>query len=187
MSRIGRQPIPIPDEVRVTIADGNAVTVTGPKGTSAQILPAAMTIEQRDGVLVVERPSDVREHRALHGLTRQLLANMITGVTAGFEKRLEIRGTGFRASLQDQTLDFQLGFSHAQRVTAPAGVEFELPDPTHIVVRGIDKQQVGQIAAEIRSQRPADPYKGKGLRYEGEYVRRKPGKAAIGLGVGGVG
>ena len=179
MSRIGRQPIPIPDGVSVSVGQGNQVTVEGPKGTLTQRLPTAMRIEQKDRTLSVSRPSDARHHRALHGLTRQLLANMVTGVWQGFEKRLEIRGTGYRAVLQGKTLDLQLGFSHPQQLTPPAGVELELPDPTHVIVRGIDKQLVGQVAADLRKIRPADPYKGKGMRYEGEHVRRKPGKAAV--------
>jgi large subunit ribosomal protein L6 len=185
MSRIGRQPVSIPDGVSVTVEAHNEVTVKGPKGTLTQRLPPAMQIEQQDSTLVVSRPSDARHHRALHGLTRQLLANMVTGVSEGYEKRLEIQGTGYRAVLQGETLDLQLGFSHPQRFTAPEGIEFEVPDPTHIRVRGIDKQLVGRVAADLRRVRPADPYKGKGMRYEGEYVRRKPGKAAVST-VGGI-
>lgn len=185
MSRIGRQPIPIPDGVSVAVRTHNEVTVKGPKGALTQRLPEAMRIEQDGGMLAVSRPSEVRHHKALHGLTRQLLANMVTGVSQGFEKRLEIRGTGYRATLQGKTLDLQLGFSHPQRFTSPEGIEFEVPDPTHITVRGIDKQLVGQVAADLRKARPADPYKGKGMRYQGEYVRRKPGKTAV-TAVGGV-
>ncbi len=184
LSRIGLRPVPIPDGVQVTLADGNAVTVSGPKGALEQRLPAAMRIEQRDGSLFVSRPDDERQNRSLHGLTRQLLNNMVVGVSEGYERRLEIQGTGFRVSLQDATLDLQLGFSHPNRVVAPDGIEFEVPNATHIVVRGVDKQLVGEVAARIRKIRPPDAYKGKGVRYEGEQVRRKPGKAAITAAVG---
>ncbi len=184
MSRIGLRPVRIPDGVQVTLAGGNAVTVTGPKGALEQRMPAAMRIEQRDGSLIVSRPDDERQNRAFHGLTRQLLNNMVVGVSEGYERRLEIQGTGFRANLQGATLDLQLGFSHPTRVAAPDGIEFEVPDTTHIVVRGADKQLVGEVAAQIRKIRPPDAYKGKGVRYEGEQVRRKPGKAAITSAVG---
>ncbi len=181
MSRIGQLPIPVPGGVTVSIGDGNTVEIKGPRGALARTLPRSMTITATDGVLKVSRPNDERKQRALHGLTRQLLANMVIGVTDGFQKRLEIQGTGYRASLQGGALDLQLGFSHPRVIQAPDGVDIEVPDPTHIVVQGIDKQAVGQIAAEIRAVRPADPYKGKGVRYAGEYVRQKPGKTAAGL------
>ena len=181
MSRIGQLPVPIPAGVTVDIGDGNAVEVSGPRGSLARTLPGSMTITAADGMVQVMRPNDEHKERALHGLTRQLLANMITGVTEGFRKRLEIQGTGYRASIQGGALDLQLGFSHPQVIRAPDGVDIQVPDPTHIVVEGNDKEAVGQLAAEIRAVRPADPYKGKGVRYAGEYVRQKPGKTAAGL------
>ncbi len=184
MSRIGQLPVPVPAGVDVKIGDRNAVEVKGPKGTLARELPRTMTIATTNGVIEVTRPNDERDQRALHGLTRQLIANMVTGVTDGFEKGLEIRGTGYRASLQGRSLDLQLGFSHPRVITPPEGVDIQVPDPTHIVVQGIDKEAVGQVAAEVRAVRPADPYKGKGVRYEGEYVRQKPGKTAAGLATG---
>jgi large subunit ribosomal protein L6 len=177
MSRIGKEPISIPDGVTVEIADGR-VTVRGPKGVLEQDVSSEMRIVLEDGVVRVERPSDERSHRALHGLTRSLIANMVQGVTAGYEKRLEIHGVGYRAALQGQTLEIQAGYSHPVHMDAPDGIEFEVPAPTRVVVRGIDKQLVGQVAANIRKVRKPEPYKGKGIRYEGEVVRKKAGKAA---------
>ena len=177
MSRIGRKPITLPDGVSVVVRPG-LVTVDGPKGQLAQTVPARMKIEERDGEIVVERPTERGEDRALHGLTRSLIANMVEGVTSGFEKRLEIQGVGYRASLRGTALELAVGYSHPVVKDAPEGITFEVPVPTQIVVRGNDKQQVGQIAAEIRKVRPPEPYKGKGIRYEGEYVRRKVGKRA---------
>jgi len=177
MSRIGRKPISLPDGVSVVVRPG-LVTVDGPKGQLAQTVPARMQIEERDGEIVVTRPTERGEDRALHGLTRSLIANMVEGVTNGFEKRLEIQGVGYRASLRGTALELAVGYSHSVVKDAPEGITFEVPVPTQIVVRGNDKQQVGQIAAEIRKVRPPEPYKGKGIRYEGEYVRRKVGKRA---------
>ena len=177
MSRIGQKPIQVPESVTVSVAPGR-VSVNGPKGELEQAVSPAMTIEQEDGTLRVQRPTDRGEHRALHGLTRSLIANMVEGVTDGFEKRLEIQGVGYRARLQGKSLELALGYSHPVSVTAPEGIEFEVPQPTEVIVRGIDKQLVGEIAAQIRRHRPPEPYKGKGIRYAGEHVRRKVGKRA---------
>jgi large subunit ribosomal protein L6 len=178
MSRIGRTPIAVPSEVQVAL-EGRRVTVTGPRGTLARELPPDITVRQDDGVLLVERPDDEREHRALHGLTRTLVNNMVLGVTQGFQKDLEIVGVGYRATAPGPTtLELALGFSHPVRVEAPEGVTFEVPAPTRVTVRGIDKEAVGQVAANIRKLRKPEPYKGKGVRYAGEIVRRKAGKAA---------
>jgi large subunit ribosomal protein L6 len=177
MSRIGGRPIEIPEGVTVEIGAG-AVSVKGPKGELSQSVSPSMRIEQSNGTLTVERPSDRGEHRALHGLTRTLVANMVEGVTNGFEKRLEIQGVGYRARLQGKALEMTLGYSHPVSISPPDGIEFEVPQPTEVVVRGIDKQLVGEIAARVRKQRPPEPYKGKGVRYSGEYVRRKVGKRA---------
>ena len=177
MSRIGRQPIPVPDGVNVSITPGRVI-VNGPLGELTQQVPARMKIEQRDGELVVTRPTERGPDRALHGLTRTLVANMVEGVTKGFEKRLEIHGVGYRAALRGTTLELNVGYSHAVTKEPPTGITFEVPAPTQIVVRGADKQQVGQTAAEIRRVRPPEPYKGKGIRYQGEHVRRKVGKRA---------
>jgi large subunit ribosomal protein L6 len=177
MSRIGGRPIEIPDGVTVEIGAG-AVSVKGPKGELSQSVSPSMRIEQSNGTLTVERPSDRGEHRALHGLTRTLVANMVEGVTNGFEKRLEIQGVGYRARLQGKALEMTLGYSHPVSISPPDGIEFEVPQPTEVVVRGIDKQLVGETAARVRKQRPPEPYKGKGVRYSGEYVRRKVGKRA---------
>ena len=177
MSRIGRKPVPVPEAVTVEIAPGG-IAVKGPKGELSQALPREMAIEQADGVVTVARPTDRGEHRALHGLTRSLIANMVEGVTNGYEKRLEIQGVGYRAQLQGNKLVLALGYSHPVEVEAPEGIDFEVPLPTRIVVRGISKQVVGEVAANIRKQRPPEPYKGKGIRYEGEYVARKVGKRA---------
>ncbi|HZA58472.1 MAG TPA: 50S ribosomal protein L6 [Solirubrobacterales bacterium] len=177
MSRIGRKPIEIPEGVTVSVIEGR-VTVNGPKGELSQSVSPGMRIERSDGTLTVERPSDRGEHRSLHGLTRSLIANMVEGVTRGFEKRLEIQGVGYRARLQGKALELALGYSHPVSMSPPDGIEFEVPQPTEIIVRGIDKQLVGETAARIRKQRPPEPYKGKGIRYRGEYVRRKVGKRA---------
>ena len=177
MSRIGKQPIPVPSGVEVTI-DGSTVVVKGPRGELSQTFSEMMKIEQQEGVLTVTRPDDGRQARSLHGLTRTLLANMVQGVSEGFTKNLEIVGVGYRAALKDSDLELQLGFSHPVLVKPEAGITFSVPAPNRITVAGIDKQRVGQVAAEIRAWRKPEPYKGKGVRYEGEYVRRKLGKAA---------
>jgi large subunit ribosomal protein L6 len=177
MSRIGRKPITVPDAVTVEIAPGT-VAVKGPKGELSQSFSPDMSIEQGEGVVTVSRPTDRGEHRALHGLTRSLIANMVEGVTDGFEKRLEIQGVGYRAALKGKSLELALGYSHPVAITAPEGIDFEVPQPTEIVIRGIDKQLVGQVAADIRKRRPPEPYKGKGIRYKDEQVLRKVGKRA---------
>jgi large subunit ribosomal protein L6 len=177
MSRIGRKPIAVPEAVTVEVAPGR-VAVKGPKGELAQTLSAEMKVEQQDGTVVVSRPTDRGEHRALHGLTRSLIANMVEGVVDGFEKRLEIQGVGYRAALKGKNLELALGYSHPVSIEAPEGIEFEVPQPTEIIVRGIDKQLVGQVAADIRKRRPPEPYKGKGIRYRDEHVMRKVGKRA---------
>jgi large subunit ribosomal protein L6 len=179
MSRIGKQPITIPEGVQVSV-DGSRVEVKGPRGSLAQALHPDMLIVVEDGIIRVQRPSEERLHRSLHGLTRTLVANMVEGVTKGFEKRLEIIGVGYRAALKDTGIELALGFSHPVNFAAPEGIEFEVPSPTRIVIRGSDKQLVGEVAAEIRKLRKPEPYKGKGIRYEGEYVRKKAGKAAKG-------
>ena len=167
----------MPAGVLVSVDPGR-VTVSGPKGELRTVVPQRMKIEQEDGVITVSRPTERGEDRALHGLTRTLVANMVEGVTNGFEKRLEIQGVGYRAAMSGTNLELQVGYSHTVRVTPRQGIEFEVPVPTQVIVRGIDKQLVGQTAAEIRKVRPPEPYKGKGIRYEGEYVRRKVGKRA---------
>jgi large subunit ribosomal protein L6 len=177
MSRIGKQPIEIPAGVSVSIDPGR-VMVNGPLGNLQQQVPARMKIEQTEGTITVARPTERGQDRALHGLTRTLIANMVEGVTNGFEKRLEIQGVGYRAQLQGDKIVLALGYSHPVEVNAPSGIEFEVPQPTRITVRGISKQAVGEVAAIIRKQRPPEPYKGKGIRYEGEYVARKVGKRA---------
>ncbi len=181
MSRIGKQPIAIPSEVDVLI-EGPRVKVKGPKGELEQTVNSDMLLTLKEGILRVERPSEEREHRALHGLTRTLIANMVEGVTNGYEKRLEMVGVGYRAAMRDSALELAVGFSHPVVMPAPPGIEFEVPAPNRIVVRGINKQQVGETAANIRKVRKPEPYKGKGIRYEGEYVRKKAGKAAKGAG-----
>jgi large subunit ribosomal protein L6 len=178
MSRIGRQPIELPAGVAISLSPGGRVMVNGPLGELSQQVPARMQIEQEDGTVVVKRPTERGEDRALHGLTRTLIANMVEGVTNGFQKRLEIQGVGYRASLRGTDLELNVGFSHPVVLKAPQGITFEVPTPTEVIVKGIDKQQVGQLAAEVRKVRPPEPYKGKGIRYEGEYVRRKVGKRA---------
>src|SRR3954463_3721672 len=175
MSRIGKQPIPIPETVTVSI-DPEVVRVSGPRGELHERISREMKVEQQDGTVVVTRPTDRGEHRALHGLTRSLIANMVAGVTEGFEKRLDIQGVGYRAQLKGKDIELAVGYSHPVQIKAPDGIEFEVPAPTQIVVRGIDKQMVGEIAARIRKVRRPEPYKGKGIRYEGEYVARKVGK-----------
>ena len=177
MSRIGKQPIPVPDGVTVEV-EPELVRVRGPKGELSERVARDLAVEQQDGEIVVTRPSERGEHRALHGLTRSLIANMVQGVTDGFEKRLEIQGVGYRAQLRGRDLELALGYSHPVPVAAPEGIEFEVPAPTEVVVRGISKQAVGEIAAQIRKKRPPEPYKGKGIRYRGEHVVRKVGKRA---------
>jgi large subunit ribosomal protein L6 len=177
MSRIGRKPVPVPDAVTVEIAPGN-IAVKGPKGELRQDLSPDMKVEQEDGNVTVARPTDRGEHRALHGLTRSLIANMVEGVTEGFEKRLEIQGVGYRAALKGKKLELALGYSHPVAIDAPNGIDFEVPQPTEVIVKGIDKQLVGQVAADIRKRRPPEPYKGKGIRYKDEQVLRKVGKRA---------
>jgi large subunit ribosomal protein L6 len=177
MSRIGKQPIAVPDGVEITI-EPELVRVKGPKGELSERVARDIGVEQQNGEILVTRPTDRGEHRALHGLTRSLIANMVEGVTNGYEKRLEIQGVGYRAQLQGSRLVLALGYSHPVEVDAPDGIDFEVPMPTRIVVRGISKQAVGEVAANIRKQRPPEPYKGKGIRYEGEHVARKVGKRA---------
>jgi len=169
--------VPVPDAVSVEIAPGN-IAVKGPKGELRQTLSAEMKVEQEDGTVTVTRPTDRGEHRALHGLTRSLIANMVEGVTEGFEKRLEIQGVGYRAALKGKKLELALGYSHPVAIDAPEGIDFEVPQPTEVIVKGIDKQLVGQVAADIRKRRPPEPYKGKGIRYKDEQVLRKVGKRA---------
>lgn len=177
MSRIGKQPIPVPAGVEVKI-DGSTVTAKGPKGELTRTFSNIMTIKQEGSEIIVTRPDDSRTARSLHGLTRTLISNMIIGVSTGFEKHLELQGVGYRAALKGKNLELSLGYSHPVIVEPEDGISFECPDNTHIIVRGIDKQRVGQITADIRMKRPPEPYKGKGIRYEGEHVRRKLGKAA---------
>jgi large subunit ribosomal protein L6 len=177
VSRIGKQPVAVPDGVEISI-EPELVSVKGPKGELAERKSREIEVKQEDGQIVVTRPTDRGEHRALHGLTRSLIANMVEGVTDGFEKRLQIQGVGYRARLQGKALELAVGYSHPVSIPAPEGIEFEVPQPTEVVVRGIDKQLVGELAARIRKQRPPEPYKGKGIRYAGEYVRRKVGKRA---------
>jgi large subunit ribosomal protein L6 len=177
MSRIGKKPIEIPDGVSVDVKPG-AVVVKGPKGELSQDIVRDIKVSLDDGIVTVERPTDRGEHRALHGLTRSLIANMVEGVTSGYERRLEIQGVGYRAQLKGKALEMSLGYSHPVTVQAPDGIEFEVPQPTEVVVRGIDKQLVGEMAARVRKSRPPEPYKGKGVRYAGEQVARKVGKRA---------
>ena len=177
MSRIGRKPIDVPSGVDIAIKP-ERVTVTGPKGELSERIHRDITVAVDDGVVTVTRPTDRGEHRALHGLTRSLVANMVEGVTNGYAKNLEIQGVGYRAVLKGKDLELALGYSHPVNIAAPDGIEFEVPQPTRVVVRGISKQAVGETAAIIRKQRPPEPYKGKGIRYEGEFVARKVGKRA---------
>jgi large subunit ribosomal protein L6 len=176
MSRIGKVPVPVPAGVDVSI-DGAIVTVKGPKGTLKHTVAAPITVEKSDGLIEVKRPNDERVSKSLHGLTRTLIANMVTGVTDGYQKKLEIVGTGYRVAQKDADLEFQLGFSHPVFVVAPQGITFVAESATKVTILGIDKQQVGEVAANVRKIRPPEPYKGKGVRYEGEKVRRKAGKA----------
>jgi large subunit ribosomal protein L6 len=175
MSRIGKLPIPVPSGVEVAL-DGRTVRVKGPKGELIHTVVDPITVEQEDGTLLVRRPDDERESRSLHGLSRTLIANMVTGVTQGYSKTLEIVGTGYRVQARGANLEFALGFSHPVPVNAPDGITFRVETPTRLVVEGIDKQQVGEVAANIRKLRKPDPYKGKGVRYQGEVIRRKAGK-----------
>jgi large subunit ribosomal protein L6 len=177
MSRIGKQPIELPAGVSVSLSPGR-VMVNGPLGELTQQVPARMQVEQDDGTIFVKRPTERGDDRALHGLTRSLIANMVEGVTSGFQKRLEIQGVGYRAAVRGTDLELNVGYSHSVVLKAPQGITFEVPTPTEVIVKGIDKQQVGQTAAAVRKVRPPEPYKGKGIRYEGEYVRRKVGKRA---------
>jgi len=178
MSRVGRAPITVPSGVEIEI-DGNRVTVKGPKGTLERTVPEPITLRQEDGRLVVERPDDERQNRSLHGLTRSLVNNMVVGVTEGFRKDLDIVGVGYRATPKGPgALELALGFSHPVNVDAPDGITFEVPTPTHVAVLGIDKEVVGQVAADIRSIRKPEPYKGKGVKYRDERIIRKAGKAA---------
>jgi large subunit ribosomal protein L6 len=177
MSRIGRKPIPVPSSVTIAI-EPELVRVNGPRGELSERIHRDITVAREGEELHVSRPTDRGEHRALHGLTRSLVANMVEGVTAGFQKNLEIQGVGYRAQLRGRDLELALGYSHPVSIKAPDGIEFEVPQPTRVVVKGISKQLVGEVAANIRKQRPPEPYKGKGIRYEGEYVARKVGKRA---------
>jgi large subunit ribosomal protein L6 len=177
MSRIGKQPIELPASVNVSLSPGR-VMVNGPLGELTQDVPTRMKVEQGDGKITVTRPTERGDDRALHGLTRTLIANMVEGVTTGFTKTLEIQGVGYRAQLRGRDLELALGYSHPVPIKAPDGIEFEVPQPTRVIVKGNSKQQVGEIAAIIRKQRPPEPYKGKGIRYQGEYVARKVGKRA---------
>jgi len=176
MSRVGKMPIPLPQGVEVRI-DGARVTVKGPKGELSRDLNPEMRVEQTDGQVTVSRPSEQPRHRAMHGLTRTLVANMVTGVSAGFSKTLELQGVGYRAQMQGQTLVLAIGYSHPVNVPPPPGIEFEVEGTSKITVKGINREHVGQAAADVRKIRPPEPYKGKGIRYTGEYVRRKAGKA----------
>ena len=181
MSRVGQAPIAVPSGVEIDIS-GGSVRVKGPKGELEQRIPENISVAQQDAEIKVERANEQRETKALHGLTRSLLSNMVEGVTKGFEKSLEIQGVGYRAQKRGNALELAVGFSHPVTKSAPQGIEFDVPQPTRIVVRGIDKELVGQVAAEIRAIRKPEPYKGKGIRYEGEQIRRKAGKAAKAVG-----
>jgi large subunit ribosomal protein L6 len=177
MSRIGKKPIPVPSGVSITV-EPEVVRVAGPRGNLEERKSRDIEVVQEGEELLVRRPTDRAEHRALHGLTRSLVANMVEGVTSGFSKTLEIQGVGYRAALKGSDLELALGYSHPVKIPAPKGIEFEVPQPTRVIIKGNSKQQVGEIAAIIRKQRPPEPYKGKGIRYEGEYVQRKVGKRA---------
>ena len=180
MSRIGKLPITVPVGVTITVGDDHTVTVKGPKGQLSEKISNQMILEQENGVFTVKRPSDQKEHRALHGLTRSLINNMVIGVTTGYTKELEIVGVGYRAQKQGKNLVMNLGFSHQVIVPETAGITIDVPSPNQIVISGADKQQVGQFAAEVREKRPPEPYKGKGIKYADEHIRRKEGKAAKG-------
>jgi large subunit ribosomal protein L6 len=177
MSRIGKAPVAVPNGVTVTLKDGNVISVKGPKGELTRSLPAAMTVAQENGQVTVTRPSDEDQHKSLHGLTRTLIANMVEGVTKGFSKNLELVGVGYKAEVRPYGLQLALGYSHPIEYRAPQGIKLTAPVPTQIVVEGANKEVVGQVAAEIRSLRPPEPYKGKGVKYAGEQIRRKAGKA----------
>jgi len=177
MSRIGKAPVAVPNGVTVTLKDGNVISVKGPKGELTRSLPSAMTVKQESGTVTVTRPSDEDQHKALHGLTRTLIANMVEGVTKGFSKNLELVGVGYKAEKRPYGLQLSLGYSHPIEYRAPQGIKLTAPVPTQIVVEGANKEVVGQVAAEIRSLRPPEPYKGKGVKYAGEQIRRKAGKA----------
>jgi large subunit ribosomal protein L6 len=177
MSRIGKAPVAVPNGVTVTLKDGNVISVKGPKGELTRSLPGAMTVAQENGQVTVTRPSDEDEHKSLHGLTRTLIANMVEGVTKGFTKNLELVGVGYKAEVRPYGLQLALGYSHPIEYRAPQGIKLTAPVPTQIVVEGSNKEVVGQVAAEIRSLRPPEPYKGKGVKYAGEQIRRKAGKA----------
>lgn len=178
MSRVGKQSIPLPSGVEVHV-DGQTVTVKGPKGTLTRTFHEKVSVAVESGAAQVERAGDDRQSRALHGLSRSLLANMVAGVSEGFRKELSIVGVGYRAAIQGRDLELQVGFSHPVKIEAPEGITFEAPNPTHVIVSGIDKELVGQVAANIRKVRPPEPYKGKGIRYADERVRRKAGKAGV--------
>ena len=180
MSRIGRMPITVPAGVTVTIADGNFVTVKGPKGELKKQLHGDMIIKQEAGVIEVQRPSEIKKHKALHGLTRTLINNMVTGVNETFKKELEVNGIGYRCEVKGQVLTLKIGYSHDVVMTAPEGVTVEVPNPNKIIISGPDKQKVGQFAANVREKRPPEPYKGKGIKYADEHIRRKEGKAGKG-------
>jgi large subunit ribosomal protein L6 len=177
MSRIGKAPVAVPNGVTVTLKDGNVISVKGPKGELTRSLPSAMTVKQENGTVTVTRPSDEDQHKSLHGLTRTLIANMVEGVTKGFSKNLELVGVGYKAEKRPYGLQLSLGYSHPIEYRAPQGITLNAPVPTQIVVEGANKEVVGQVAAEIRSLRPPEPYKGKGVKYAGEQIRRKAGKA----------
>ena len=179
MSRIGRTPVTIPAGVTVTVADGNVVTVKGPKGTLTETFSPILTIAQENGELTVSRPNDLKETRALHGLTRSLLHNMVVGVTDGFKKELDVNGVGYRVAKEGKKLVMNLGFSHQVTVEEPEGITIDVPNPNKIVISGSDKQKVGQFAAEVREKRPPEPYKGKGIKYTDEVIRRKEGKTGV--------
>jgi large subunit ribosomal protein L6 len=176
MSRIGKKPVPLPKNV-TAVVNGHRITVKGPRGELERSLPSAMKVVVADGAVVVTRPSDESEHKALHGLTRTLVANMVEGVTAGYSKQLEIVGVGYKAEVRPYGLQLALGFSHAIEYKAPKGIKLTAPQPTQIVIEGANKEMVGQVAAELRGLRPPEPYKGKGVKYVGEQIRRKAGKA----------
>ncbi len=179
MSRIGRMPVAIPAGVEIKVADGNLITVKGPKGTLTQKLDPTMTIKQEGAEMHVSRPNDEKENRALHGLTRALLHNMVVGVTEGYKKELDINGVGYRAAKEGKKLVLTIGYSHPVEVEEVEGISIEVPNPNHIVISGCDKQQVGQFAAEVREMRPPEPYKGKGIKYTDEVIRRKVGKTGV--------